>query len=278
MREPRTELYSPFGLPADRFAAATCALKVVIDPLREYFGEPLREDQERFDRILLIHGCEPPEVNDIRDLVIANAARFSRICSFDPAVLAACPGSELFCFGSCWVLDEHLAAANPFKPAKEFEVSYVRSTKRQLAGHLFRDQIEAALRPPHRFRLQYPREWIPDKRPLFTHAMFHIAAENSRHPNYFTEKLVDCMVSYTVPLYWGCPNIGDYFDPAGVLAFETGDELAEILARLRPEDYFDRLPAVEENCRRAVRDYAFFFLRMNRLIAREGAAAALSPR
>ena len=38
-----------------------------------------------------------------------------------------------------------------------------------------------------------------------------ICIENSAQENYFTEKIIDCLLAWTMPLYWGCPNIGDFF-------------------------------------------------------------------
>lgn len=38
---------------------------------------------------------------------------------------------------------------------------------------------------------------------------YSIVLENSQQKNYFTEKLADALLSWTVPLYWGCPNIID---------------------------------------------------------------------
>ena len=40
---------------------------------------------------------------------------------------------------------------------------------------------------------------------------YTIALENSQQKNYWTEKLADAYLSWCVPIYWGCPNIGDYF-------------------------------------------------------------------
>lgn len=34
----------------------------------------------------------------------------------------------------------------------------------------------------------------------------------ARQECYFSEKLSDCFVSGTIPLYWGCVRLGDYFD------------------------------------------------------------------
>lgn len=39
---------------------------------------------------------------------------------------------------------------------------------------------------------------------------YHIAVENHSIPNYFTEKLVDSVISNCLTFYWGCPNINEY--------------------------------------------------------------------
>lgn len=40
---------------------------------------------------------------------------------------------------------------------------------------------------------------------------YSIVLENSQQKNYWTEKLADAYLSWCVPLYWGCPNMFDYF-------------------------------------------------------------------
>jgi hypothetical protein len=40
---------------------------------------------------------------------------------------------------------------------------------------------------------------------------FSIAIENSVEKNYFTEKLTDCILTNTIPIYFGCPNIEKHF-------------------------------------------------------------------
>jgi hypothetical protein len=42
--------------------------------------------------------------------------------------------------------------------------------------------------------------------------MYSVAVESSSETNYFTEKLIDCLITKTIPIYWGCPNISDFFD------------------------------------------------------------------
>ena len=44
-----------------------------------------------------------------------------------------------------------------------------------------------------------------------TNYEYSIAMENSQQKNYFTEKLADVYLSWSVPIYWGAPNLGEYF-------------------------------------------------------------------
>jgi hypothetical protein len=46
--------------------------------------------------------------------------------------------------------------------------------------------------------------------------MFGVAIENVSHRGWFTEKILDCFLLKTIPIYWGCSNIEDYFNPKGI--------------------------------------------------------------
>ena len=81
---------------------------------------------------------------------------------------------------------------------------------------------------------------------------FHIAVENSSLPNYMTEKLHDCFLTKTVPIYYGCPNIADHYDMGGVLKFETGEQLVNILRNLSPELYDKMKTSIDENYERVL--------------------------
>jgi hypothetical protein len=58
---------------------------------------------------------------------------------------------------------------------------------------------------------------MPDKDEALADYRFHIALENSRHKDYWTEKLADPILRGCFPIYSGCPNVLDYF-PGEVLA------------------------------------------------------------
>jgi len=69
--------------------------------------------------------------------------------------------------------------------------------------------------------------------------LFSIAIENCKEDYYFTEKLLDCFLTGTVPIYWGCPSIGDYFNVNGFYTFDNLDELFLIISdRKNLEEFY----------------------------------------
>ena len=64
---------------------------------------------------------------------------------------------------------------------------------------------------------------------------------------YFTEKILDCFATKTVPIYCGNPGFSKWFDPKGVLAFKTVEELDDVLNNISDEMYEEMLDAVEYN-------------------------------
>lgn len=54
-------------------------------------------------------------------------------------------------------------------------------------------------------------EGVTDKLDFQKQYKFSIAFENSSHPGYCTEKLVQGFAAQTIPIYWGDPQVNDYF-------------------------------------------------------------------
>lgn len=76
--------------------------------------------------------------------------------------------------------------------------------------------------------------------------MFSIVMENASYDGYFTEKISDCFASWTIPVYWGCKNIGDYFDKNGII--ELTDDFN--LASLTEELYKSKIDSMANNNRK----------------------------
>ncbi len=76
---------------------------------------------------------------------------------------------------------------------------------------------------------------------------FSIVTETCREDNLFTEWLIDCFAVGTIPIFWGAPNIHNFFDATGVLQFDTVDRCQKILHGLRPEMWRGKLASIEQN-------------------------------
>ena len=53
--------------------------------------------------------------------------------------------------------------------------------------------------------------------------MFSIVIENSIESDYFTEKILDCFLSGTIPVYVGSKTTSQYFDENGIIYFPVED-------------------------------------------------------
>ncbi len=104
-------------------------------------------------------------------------------------------------------------------------ISCISSGLKQLSGHRLRfDFVE-------KLQTQFPGidffgrgdNFIEDKMDGLLAYRYSIAIENSSQPHYFTEKINDCFLSYTVPFYYGCKNIGRYFPEKSFIRIDITD-------------------------------------------------------
>lgn len=99
---------------------------------------------------------------------------------------------------------------------------------------------------------KYPQDLqnriLPDesKKWLFK-TQFTIAIENVRQDHYFSEKLIDCFIGLTVPIYIGCPNVEYYFDKRGMFIAENPNDVIRIANTLTPDTYARMMPYVLKN-------------------------------
>ncbi len=76
---------------------------------------------------------------------------------------------------------------------------------------------------------------------------FTVVTETCCVKGLFTEWLLDCFAMGTIPIYWGCPDAGKFFNEMGILAFDTADQARELVQGLTMQLH-DRLrPHVRDN-------------------------------
>jgi hypothetical protein len=83
----------------------------------------------------------------------------------------------------------------------------------------------------------------PNKAEAMNDYMFSVAIENDSYTTYFTEKITDCFASGTVPIYWGTPDIGNYFDKDGIIELTPDFDFSSLTADL----YQSKISAIKNN-------------------------------
>ena len=88
--------------------------------------------------------------------------------------------------------------------------------------------------------------------------MFSIIIENTKETNYFTEKLIDCLQSKTVPIYYGCPNISDYFNTEGMIVVDSAQDIIDACNNVTEDTYENMKEHIHTNYKKS-EEYALPF-------------------
>lgn len=100
-----------------------------------------------------------------------------------------------------------------FDRPKSKLISVTASNAKSLEGHRLRGAFARRLKEHFGDRLDlFGRGVRPmeDKIEGLLNYRFHVVIENSSYDHYFSEKLSDCLLAGSYPIYYGCPNIGEY--------------------------------------------------------------------
>jgi Glycosyltransferase family 10 (fucosyltransferase) C-term len=149
-------------------------------------------------------------------------------------------------------------------PEKSLYLSWIVGNIRDLPGHLKRGAFLHAIQSQKEFNIDlFGRaiRFVEDKWDGLAPYRYSIAAENTSWPDYWTEKIADCFLTWTVPFYYGCGNLEKYFPADSFIRIDIGnpEEAMDTIRRVMSEDDWKRrLPALEEARRRVLFEYQLF--------------------
>lgn len=133
--------------------------------------------------------------------------------------------------------------------------SGVISGHNALNGHYFRLKILEEIKQKFELDLYGKgHNFIPDKWDALYPYKFSLAMENSSQKNYWTEKIMDCYLACTMPVYFGCPNIGQFFPPNSFITIDVDnlsyslDEMAEKLTHEYYEANYQSILEARDLC------------------------------
>jgi FkbM family methyltransferase len=94
-------------------------------------------------------------------------------------------------------------------------------------------------------------------------------AENTAIENYFSEKLIDCILGECLAFYWGCPNVAEHVDPRAYIVLDLYDKegsLGVVQEAIANAEWEKRIPFIRAEKQRILNKMAFL-PRLNSLIS-----------
>lgn len=109
-------------------------------------------------------------------------------------------------------------------PEKTHTLSWVTSNLSVRKGHRKRLEFLESIRGRIEFDL-FGRGFNPvgDKWEALGPYRYSLAVENHRNPYYWTEKIADCYLAWTMPVYCGCTRIAELFPPESMVRIDIED-------------------------------------------------------
>ncbi len=104
-------------------------------------------------------------------------------------------------------------------------------------------------------------QFIEDKWDGLAPYKYSLAIENSSSPDYWTEKIADCFLSWSVPIYYGCTNLEDYFPSDSFIRISIDPPakgLESVKTILERDNWEKRIPALKEARDRVLNRYQLF--------------------
>jgi hypothetical protein len=241
-------------------------LSMYIDPKTNWEREPenydvgiyvdrmcfvIPKDETKINCAWLI---EPPIINgENYQNIIKNKENFKYIFTHHKNLLNQSENVVYVPHGGTWMREDDINVHDKSKM-----VSCIFSYKNWNPYHRMRFRVYDRLKDDSRVDfygsgcekpIEYKTEALKDY-------MFSIVIENSIESDYFTEKILDCFLSGTIPIYVGSKTTSQYFDENGIIYFEGDEDLPSILEKLNVELYMSKLESVKKNFELA-KEYMF---------------------
>lgn len=215
-------------------------------------------DQQCYSKEVNQYNCkkaawliEPPVVNGENYInMLKIHEKFDFVFSYNRWLEHKIPNFHFIPHGGSWLREEDIVIYKKNKLC-----SIVMSEKQWNAGHRQRhsiyNHINKGLIDGYG---KCCNNYIENKIDGLQDYMFSLAMENEAPPflfhkanDYFSEKILDCFLTGTIPLYLGNPRIKNYFNPDGILCFSSHEEAASLINSISESLYHSKIDAVKEN-------------------------------
>jgi hypothetical protein len=145
---------------------------------------------------------------------------------------------------------------------KHKNISWITSNAKGRSGHMHRMNFLDELQGLIDFDL-FGRGFNPieDKFAGIYPYKYTLAVENYSGDFYWTEKISDCYLSWTMPIYYGCTNIDAYFPKESYIKIDITkpEEAVDIINQAVSDRLWEKnLDAIEQSRNLILKKYQFF--------------------
>lgn len=147
---------------------------------------------------------------------------------------------------------------------KEDKVAIITSNKTMTRGHKKRLDFLKRLKitiPEYIDIYGEGFKFVADKWDIYSKYKYVLALENCREKGYVTEKIFDAYISEAFALYWGAPDVFDYFsnDSFEVVEFNSLKITADKIVRFVDENIYEtRIASILQEKKKVLNEYNMF--------------------
>lgn len=78
--------------------------------------------------------------------------------------------------------------------------------------------------------------------------MFSFVFENTNYETAMSEKVTDCFAVGTIPIFWGAPDIGDFYNTDGIIMYNDNFDFSILTS----DYYYSKMESIKDNLNRAI--------------------------
>jgi hypothetical protein len=174
--------------------------------------------------------------------IVEDMNKYDFILTHNQELINLAPHKILYYpFGGCWI-DYH----DRIIYSKTNNLSIIASNKNWTYGHNLRHQIINNC--SQYINLVCGRGYNPiaHKIEALREYRFSLIIENDDNNYFFTEKLIDCLMTGTIPIYYGS-NLEHIFDYNGFIKIKSLEDFVNIASQINEQTYIEKFQYIKNN-------------------------------
>jgi hypothetical protein len=219
-----------------------CTDDVIVSEHVFFTDNKLRDvDRSQYNNVKKVAWLLEPKGIDpgIYDWILENYHKFNNVLTFDREIISQINNGLFQPYGTYWVEKD--------SPVKSSSVSMIASCKKEAIGHKIRHSIYNHFSNCIDTFGTITGSRLVSKDVGLSDFRFSFAVENCIQDGYFTEKILDCFATKTIPVYWGSRSVGEFFNNDGIIFIDDFESIESVINYLSEDVYNSKLGAIEDN-------------------------------